>query len=270
VRRIRFVALAAGVAALTMAAAGCSGKQAGTGSLGTVTATTTPAAPSGAGTGTPPGAPTGGATSGGGGGGGGATSKPPAPPAFPTSAKSYGQEMLDNLFGGDSDRVIQLVDDQAMFTLQSTRFPDDHHYHFYSCGPFSVGQTRCFYDNDEGDRMSLTFASALIGKAHAIHGIDVDPTRYQADAAAMAQDFFDAWTNGNTARMKALSVDGFTESWLQLHPSTPPKITTAVSSADSTSTYTAVNAVGSDSSIYEVVVTVALLGQPHAIMAKPA
>ena len=267
-RTSRLVALATGAVALTMATAACAGKQAGTGSLGTVSTTTT-TAPAGSSAGTPTGTATGGATPGGG-GGGGSTTKPPAPPAYPISAKAYGQEMLDQLFGGDSDRVIALVDDQAMFTLQSTRFPDDHHYHFYSCGPFSVGQTRCFYDNDEGDRMSLTFASDLVGKAHAIHGIDVDPTRYQADAAAMAQDFFDAWTNGNTARMKALSVAGFTESWLQLHPSTPPKITTAVSSADSTSTYTAVNAVGSDSSIYEVVVTVALLGQPHAIMAKPA
>jgi len=153
---------------------------------------------------------------------------------------------------------------------QSTRFPDGHNYHFYSCGPFSVGQTRCFYDNDNGDRMSLTFASDLVGKAHAIHGISVDPTRYQADAALMAQDFFDAWTAGNTYRMKALSANGFTETWLQLHPSTPPKITVAVNPTDSTATYTAVNAAGSDSTNYEVVVVISLLGQPHAVMGKPA
>src|SRR5262249_6693231 len=154
----------------------------------------------------------------------------------------YGQEMLDKLFAGDTDRVTSLVDDQALFTLQATRFPDDHDYHFYSCGPFSVGQTRCLYDNDEGDRMSLTFATNLVGKAHAIHGISVDRTGYQGDAAVMAQDFFDAWTAGNTARMKALSVDGFTDAWLQQHTSTPPKITVAVDSANSTSTYTAITA----------------------------
>lgn len=257
-RPTRFVALAA---TLMLVLTGCTpAKRTGTGSLGTVSVTASPSR-------TPSPTPAGTHPRGTGGGGSGRST--PAKPPYPTTAKDYGQTMVDGLFSGATDRVTALIDDQAYDDLARTRFPDAHDWHFYSCGAFSVNQTQCLYDNGNGDRLTIALSTALIGRAHAIHGVTIDGTRYQADAVGMTQSFFDAWVAGNTYRMRALSVDGFTESWLRLHPAAPSKVTAYVTSADSTASYTAVTGVGSDQSNYEVVVVISLLGQPHAIMAKP-
>jgi hypothetical protein len=85
----------------------------------------------------------------------------------------------------------------------------------------------------------------------------------------VVRDFFTAWAGGNTLRMKALSVSGFTEDWLKLHTKLPDNYTVTLDNAVSDSIYDVLDIDGSDLSHYVVRVKVALLGQPRAIGYRP-
>ena len=55
--------------------------------------------------------------------------------------------------------------------------------------------------------ITLRIFTALLGKAHAATEVKLDQTEYSSDAKQYVQAFVEAWRNGNTKRMLALSAE---------------------------------------------------------------
>ena len=134
------------------------------------------------------------------------TSAPPAAPAYPATARAYAEAVLaawkQKLINKLGDLTTALVQDQII----SIPGPPNQTWTYQRCDG-AAGSSYCAFVNADGDVITLRISTALLGKAHAATEVKLDQTEYSSDAKQYVQAFVEAWRNGNTKRMLALSAD---------------------------------------------------------------
>ena len=188
------------------------------------------------------------------------TSAPPAAPVYPTTARAYAEAVLaawkQHLINKIGDLTTAQVQDQII----SIPGPPNQNWTYQRCDG-TAGSSYCSFVNGDGDVITLRISSALLGKAHAATEVKLDQTEYSPDAKQYVQAFAEAWRNGNTRRMLALSADQSVVDFFTHY--TPPE-TFQVCSRLVGSVWR-VRIYNSDGVNYRVLVADASRGKPHAI-----
>jgi hypothetical protein len=140
-----------------------------------------------------------------------ATSK--APTTYPATAQAYGQKTLTAWGAIDVQTLSDLTTADAQAQLNALVIPPNQPWNFQTCDG-AAGSTYCAYASNDGDVITLRMVNSVLGKAHAVAEVKFDPTVYATDATGYVKEFIEAWRDGNTRRMLALSsqaeVDYFT------------------------------------------------------------
>jgi hypothetical protein len=159
------------------------------------------------------------------------------------------------------DRLSDLTSDDAGASIATVPGGVDAHWHYNNCQG-AAGSTYCLYDNNNGDRVQLRIDNATVGHAHAVVEFKFDPTVYAAAADDYVNAFMQAWKDGNTRRMQALSGQQVTSYFTHYTPQD-----TWMLADDGAAGHTHVTISNADGFNQTVDVLNQQLGQPHAIEA---
>ncbi len=243
------VIVVATVAVLVLALAGC-----GKSGAGTATATGTPAAGVG-GLNPVDGSPAASATPSDSAG----PTAGPSTAAYPGDAKAYAQAALDAWASGAHAGLVALTSPAAATGFDHITSHPDMNWHFHTCEG-AAGSQYCMWDNNNGDRLRIKVISQYVGQAHAIDEVVLDATTYPSIADDYAGAFMQAWLDGNSYRMTALSAATVTSYFT--HYTAQATWTFA---DQGTAGHTKVRITNPDGFDQTVNVTNQYLGQPHAI-----
>ena len=132
------------------------------------------------------------------------TTKPPATPTYPTTAQAYATVTLSAYTGDNKTFLAAYTDAEGAIAFKFLG-SFDKHWHFYKCGPDGA-LTDCFFDNNNGDRITVVVDPTVLGAAHATHNTSVDRTEFGTSADGMVSNFMTAVFDHNIYREKVLAT----------------------------------------------------------------
>jgi len=135
------------------------------------------------------------------------TKKSTTPATYPTTAEGYASAALDAFGSGNSSRLASLAGPGGG-EFANIGQPNKH-WHYYKDAPDGV-YTDSFFDNDDGDRITIVIDPANLGKPGAVHSVSIDKTEFGSTADSMVGALMQAFSDGNKYRMAALSDSGTT------------------------------------------------------------
>jgi len=139
------------------------------------------------------------------------TSTKTATATYPTTAEGYASAALAAFGSGNSGRLASLAGPGGG-EFANIGQPNKH-WHYYKDAPDGV-YTDSFFDNDDGDRITVVIDPAGLGKPGAVHGVSIDKTAFGSTADNAVVDLVQALLDGNKYRMTVLS-DAHTTSLLR-------------------------------------------------------
>ena len=191
-----------------------------------------------------------------------ATTPPPttsAAPTYPGTARAYAEAVLTAWRLKQQTRLAELTTAEVEEQIIEVPGPPNQQWVYQNCDG-AAGSSYCGFVNVDGDVITLRISNQLLGKPDATTEVKLDLTVYAPKATDYVKAFVEAWRNGNTRRMLALSsqaeVDYFTHY-------TPPSTYTVCSFK--VGTVWQVRVYNSDGLSYLMKVTDAQLTKPHAI-----
>lgn len=188
-----------------------------------------------------------------------------APISYPSDAKAYAEAVLAAWKNGDATTLAALTSSGVPAKYTGLSPQPNKTWHYSRCEG-AAGSSYCIFFNDNGDKITVRLTNQTLGAAHANSDMTFDKTSYPTTAVAYVKAFTDAWQDGNTWRMTALSkADGSLTSYFTHY--TPPDVGYLVcddggGAAGSTFVHL-YNHVGLN---YFIQVSNPALGQPHAIV----
>jgi hypothetical protein len=192
------------------------------------------------------------------------TSAPPTsakPASFPTTPKGYADATMSAWTSHKDERLADLTTDDAGASIATVPGGIDAHWHYNQCEG-AAGASYCVYDNNNGDRVQLRIDNATVGQPGAVVEFKYDPTVYAAVPDDYVNAFMQAWKDGNTRRMQALSTSQVTSYFTHYTPQD-----TWTLADDSGAGHTHVVISNADGFSQTVDVLNLQLAQPHAIEA---
>lgn len=188
-----------------------------------------------------------------------ATTAPPAPPTYPATARAYAEAILTAWRLKQQSRLADLTTAQVEEQIIEIPGPPNQQWVYQTCDG-AAGSSYCAFVNVEGDVITLRISNQFLGKPDAATEVKLDLTVYAPKATDYVKSFVEAWRNGNTRRMLALSSQGEVDYFTHY---TPPSTYTVCSFK--VGTLWQVRVYNSDGLSYLMKVTDAQLTKPHAI-----
>jgi hypothetical protein len=183
----------------------------------------------------------------------------PAAPVYPATAKAYAEAVLaawkQKQIAKLGDLTTALVQDQII----SIPGPPNQDWAYQRCDS-AAGSTYCVFINADGDVITLRLTNTLLGKAHAATEVKLNQTEYSSDAKQYVQAFVEAWRNGNTRRMLALSSQSAVDFFNHYVPPETYQVCTRYIAPN-----WRVRIYNSDGLNYRVLIADSARGKPHAI-----
>ena len=140
------------------------------------------------------------------------TTNPPAP-AYPNTARAYAEAVLAAWGQKQNTRLMDLTTAQVHEQIIEIPGPPNQQWGYVKCDG-AAGSSYCSFVNADGDVITLRIVNQFLGGPHAATEVKLDQTEYLSNAKDYVKAFVEAWRNGNTKRMLALSsqaeVDFFT------------------------------------------------------------
>ena len=176
---------------------------------------------------------------------------------YPTTPEGYANAALAAFDSGNSTRLASLAGPGG------GEFPNigqpNKHWHYYKDVLDGV-YTDSFFDNDDGDRITIAIDPTKLGKPGAVHDVSIDKTEYGSTADSMVTALMYAFSVGNKYRMTALSDSGTT---IALRSNAMPA-SWNLHDDNSTTGHTVVT-VDANNFTFKCDVTLSKLGHAHAI-----
>jgi len=182
-----------------------------------------------------------------------------SPAEFPISVPEYAHATVAAWAAPDLLRLADLTSAGVHGRIIDLPGPPDQDWAFVRCDD-QVTWWACSFYNGDGDYLVLNLDQEKLGEPRAVVDFAFEPTAYPATARAYAEAFITAWQTGNRARMAALATSEATGAFDRLDPTPAPEYQVGEEGDP-----LIVVVVELDGTEVELRLSVALLGQPHAI-----
>jgi hypothetical protein len=144
------------------------------------------------------------------------------PISYPSDARAYAEAILAAWKNGDATTLAALTVSGVPAKYTGLSPQPNKTWHYSRCEG-AAGSSYCVFFNDNGDMITVRLSNQSLGAAHANTDMTFDKTTFPATAKDYVKAFTDAWQQGNTWRMTALSkTDGSVTSYFTHY--TPPDV----------------------------------------------
>ncbi|HEY8473910.1 MAG TPA: hypothetical protein VIL37_14910 [Natronosporangium sp.] len=185
------------------------------------------------------------------------------PQPFPSTPQEYAELTVAAWAAPDLIRLGELTTPAVRDELVELPGPPNPSWSFIGCQT-GADSSECAFYNQDGDQLVLTVDHAGLGGPRATIATAFEATEYPADVEAYLAEFIAAWQAGNLARMANLAVATVVEA---LSGSAPPAGAEPSFEVGETTNGLVAVTVTIDGQRVDTRLTVALLGDQHAIRA---
>jgi len=191
----------------------------------------------------------------------GTTTHTATPPSFPNTAQAYAQKAVNAYAHGQTALVKDYSNAGGVTSFQHLGHADTH-WTFHASRP-NGSDTDCLFDNDNGDRITVTLDPTMLGKPHAVTTAFIDRTEFGNSADGAVGALIQAWGDGDLPRVGAIGTAG-TESSLSARTAPPSWTLSDTPLSDGGVDYTVVSASTPDGTLTFRVKNSAI-GHAHAV-----